>query len=122
MGEDQNGHALYSVTFLSPVHVNCLEGVTVSNSPDDMVHAHIFDDLVSAAPQKSFLPYSEWKNSQNKETYWTINPEGGDYFALGDHRQQGNLLPAGLTLFKVTRAAHFAVGSKRMWHWRVDAR
>lgn len=149
LGEDEDGHARYNNTFLDCVHVNLNEGVNATNSADDNVHVHIFDDLVVALPlpeitldrslfnlspfnlqrametpagEKPFVPYDEWKTVSEKEQYWTLNPDGGDYFAVGDHRQSGRSLPENLTLYKIIKVAHFAMGSRRMHHWRIEAR
>lgn len=149
LGEDANGRALYNCTLLNNVHVYEGEGVNATNSADDNPHVHIFEDMVEAYPlpdviinkslynlspynltramatpeeQKPFVPYDEWKDTAEKEQYWTLNPEGGDYFAVGDHRQSGRSLPTNLTLFRVTNIAHRHIGSRRMHHWRIEAR
>ncbi|MBR3741035.1 MAG: hypothetical protein IKO94_01180 [Selenomonadaceae bacterium] len=149
LGEDQDGHAQYNSTYLDCVHVNLKEGITSTNAAEDATHVHIFDDLVIALPpsgivldrslfnlspynlqralktpqgEKPFVPYDEWKGTTNKEQYWTLNPQGGDYFALGDHRQNGTGLPSNITTYKVTKIARFDMGSQRMHHWRIEAR
>lgn len=121
-GENSDGEAQFNSVLLDNVHVFHTEGVNSSNSADDAPHVHIFDENVSPSGGKTFVPYSQWKSAQTRDSYWTLNPEGGDYFAIGDHRQTGHSLPTSLTLFRITHVARREIGASRMWHWRIEAR
>lgn len=149
-GEDENGNARYNSVLLEWVHVFKKEGINSNNSADDAPHAHIFDDtvIVSSAPNVTldrslynelspyslsralettkgevpFVPYEEWKNTAHQEQYWTLSPEGRDYFALGDQRRTDHALPTDVPIFKITNVERHDMGSRRMWHWRIEAR
>lgn len=103
-GEDADGHALYRRTLLQGVHVHESQGVKGGENSDDYVRVHIFDDTVKASDG------------------WTISPEGKDYFAIGDHTAPDGVLPTALPLFRIVTVARREMGSRRMWHWRIEAR
>lgn len=148
-GEDENGNARYNPVLLQWVHVFKKEGINAANSADDAPHVHIFDDTVIASPPDNvtldrslfdlspdtlslaletphgevpYVPYSEWKDTAHQEQYWTLNPEGRDYFAVGDYRSAGNTLPTAVPLFRITDIERHDMGTPRMWHWRIEAR
>lgn len=120
LGEDDDGNAMYASTLLAGVHVYVNEGMGSTDLSNDPTRVHIFDD--TAADEKPFVQFDEWSNASNKEQYWTLNPEGKDYFAIGDHRTTGNALPTEHTLFRITSIGRRQMGSRRMWHWRIEAR
>lgn len=123
LGEDQEGNAQFSSVLLMNVHVNRKDGVNATNSAADAPHVHIFDDLAESSPEKTFLPFDEWKAlSGERDQYWTLNPEGGDYFAVGDHRTADGRLPDGVAVYKIINVARRDVGKSRMWHWRIEGR
>lgn len=127
MGEDAEGKAQYSQTLLQFVHFRDGQGVNSGDTPADSTRLHIFDDTVLS--EKGFMPYTEWVAlpSEEKPVYWTISvagAEGGgtDYFAVGDHRSNSMSLPTVKELFRITDVIRHAMGRRRMWHWRIEAR
>lgn len=149
MGEDDGGRAMYTSTLLAGVHIHHIEGMGSVDLSKDFTRFHIFDDTTAAQPpdgvtidrslfnlspynlrraldtpegEKPYVPYEEWSHTTNKELYWTLNPEGKDYYAIGDHRTTGTELPTHLTLFRITNFGRREMGSCRMWHWRVESR
>lgn len=148
-GEDADGNACYNCALLEWVHVFKKEGINATNSADDAPHVHIFDDTVIVTPpdnvtldrslynlspynllraldtlpgEMPYVPYEEWKDTTNQEQYWTLNPEGRDYFAIGDQRRTDHRLPTQVPIFRITDIERHDVGSRRMWHWRIEAR
>lgn len=149
LGENQNGQAQYACTLLAGVHIFADVGMGNTDLSNDAVRVHIFDDIVAAQPtqgvtidknlfnlspfnlaraldtpegEKPFVPYDEWKNTTDKHQYWTLNPEGRDYIAIGDYRTMQSDLPTYCDLFRIVSVGRREMGSRRMWHWRVTAR
>ena len=149
LGEDDDGNAMYASTLLAGVHIHVNEGMGSNDLSNDHTRVHIFDDIVAAQPpqgveidrslfnltpynlkraldtpegEKPFVPFDEWSKTTNKEQYWTLSPEGKDYFAIGDYRTTETALPTERTLFRVTTIGRREMGSRRMWHWRIEAR
>lgn len=149
LGEDDDGNAMYASTLLTGVHIHVNEGMGSTDLSNDTTRVHIFDDTVAAQPpqgvtidpnlfdlspatleqalsipagEKPFVPFREWLTAANKEQYWTLNPEGRDYFSIGDNRTTDTVLPTDLTLFRITSISRREMGSRRMWHWRIEAR
>lgn len=148
-GEDENGNACYNPVLLEWVHVFKKEGINATNSADDAPHVHIFDDTVIASPpgnvtldrslytltpdslqraletpqgEVPYVPYNEWKTALHQEQYWTLSTEGKDYFAIGDQRRTDHKLPTDVPIFRITDVERHDVGTRRMWHWRIEAR
>lgn len=116
-------HASYSKTILKFVDCDSAFGVRMSNrgiASDDKAKLYIFDKYVRAesidGTIKQYMPYEAWMQSSHKEQYWTISPEGADYFAEGISDDADPPKQA----FRITSAAHYGKGSPRMWHWEMS--
>ena len=127
MGEDASGNAKYARTLLKYVHTHINEGMGSGDVSEDKTRIHIFDDTVES--NKPFLKHSEWTvlSDAEKVKFWTLCPEGKDYFAQGDIVGAdtdivGEPLPTDVVLFRIMLISRLIVGTKRMHHWRIEAR
>lgn len=122
VGEDENGNASYAAAVLKNVHCHINEGVGSGDVSNDDTRVHIFDDCVDS--EKDFLPHDEWLALPDdaKARYWTLCPNGKDYFALGNKALFGTMLPQDCTLFRIILVSRRKMGSRRMHHWRIEAR
>ena len=68
------------------------------------------------AKNGTFLLDSYRLLATDKDHYWTINLEADDLFVKGIYT--GTTPPK--AAYKLTKAARYHAGSKRMWHWEVD--
>lgn len=123
-GEDQDGRATYAVTLLRNVY--CSEQFGTDYDKEGKTSAnkamlYIFDansvaESADGAP-KSYLPYSEWINSDSKESFWTLSDQGDDYFVNGLHNSNR---PQDIrNSHKIVSVSRFKAGQRRMWHWTV---
>lgn len=124
---DDDGNDVFSCTFLSSVHVNLGAGTHGVDNPDDEAKVHIFDDLVSAkaadtGARRTFMPYPDWLKSEDKSGYWTLSPQGKDYFVAGTKAVSGTRLPTDAELLRIVSVKRLEMGSSRMWHWKIGAR
>jgi len=130
IGEDPEGNAMYAAAVLSNVHAHINEGMGAGDVSNDKTRVHIFDDTVEC--EKSFLPHGEWNAlpEEEKVKFWTLCPEGKDYFSQGSLQQYDPAtptnapvtLPRNVVLFRIMLISRLQMGRPRMWHWRVEAR
>lgn len=87
-----------------------------AKKPSESARLYLFDyKTVAESPdgvRRSYLPYSQWKTVENKEQYWTLNDSGKDYFVKEGQTAR----------FEITRFSHKKGGTRRMWHFEVDAK
>lgn len=122
VGENDAGKAQYVAALLTGVHVRASKGISSGDTSKDAARVHIFDD--TAICDKTFMPHDEWAAAEDsvKEQHWTLDQTGMDYFAIGDTGISEGSLPTHLTLFRINEISRKELGSRRMWHWRIDAR
>lgn len=122
VGEDENGNSSYVACVLKNVHCHINEGVGSDGVANDDTRVHIFDDCVES--EKTFLPHNEWLALPDdaKAHFWTLCPNGKDYFAYGSKALNGTMLPQECTLFRIILVSRRKMGSRRMHHWRIEAR
>lgn len=125
LGENSNGEAKYSVTYISKVAIEKTTGTRrqeYSSVADDKAVLFIFDKHSFAYDKygypKAYLPYEEWKESNSKEAFWTVREEKKDFWVEGivrddEPKKKFNSL-------RIQRAVHYDEGSKRMHHWEID--
>lgn len=110
-----NGKATYAVYLLHNVRNVAYRGVSFSmqgRGEADTAKLYIFDDILFATDEKGkeaqYMPHEEWKKLSDKSGYWTLSPEGKDFY----YSDAGK--------FKVTGFKRCAVGSRRMVHFEVN--
>ena len=125
IGENDDGKAEYSVTYLDRVAIEKTTGYsagTVSTNAADNVILFIFDRQSVAydkyGDRKMFLPYLKWQKSEAKEAFWTIREESQkDFWVEGIVRDtEIKKLPE---TYRIIRASHLQAGSTRMHHWEI---
>lgn len=123
IGSDSYRAATYQATTLYHVHIFHQEGQISSDAANDALRVHIFDD--SAIPQddrthvsyQSFLTMDEEARLQ----HFTFSPDGEDYIAEGESETDvDGHLPDGITLYRIKKIGRREMGSRRMWHWKVE--
>lgn len=114
-----NDRATYQETILKRCYCPATEGASINgqgNVANDTGRLYIFDaktQAVSAEGQvRTFLPFDEWRKLDDKSGHWTLCDKGTDYF-----RKEGCAHKLRITSF-----AHKMTGTRRMWHYEVDAR
>lgn len=111
--------ATYQPTILRYCYCNGNKGVGNSRPakrPAETARLYLFDfTTVAESPdgvRRSYLPYDEWKKSTVKGAYWTISTSGDDFFVKeGDSAR-----------YDITKFSHKDTGTRRMWHFEVDAK
>lgn len=114
-----NDVATYQEAVIKHCYCNLDDGVTQSNAgktTNDTARLYIFKrdaKIVSASgAAMSYLPFEAWMALEDKSGFWTINPNGKDYFVLEGRTSR----------LKVQRFADNEVGSRRVWHFEVDGK
>lgn len=122
MGEDSDGNAMYSAAVLKNVHTHINEGIGSGDVANDNTRVHIFDDVVES--EKAFLPHDKWVllSDTEKARFWTLCSEGKDYFSLDHEPVHETMLPSNCSLFRIIVVSRRKIGSRRMWHWRIEGR
>lgn len=125
IGEDKNGVAKYSVTYLDKVAVEKTTGYrygSVSVNTAKNVILFIFDKQSVSYDKygnpKQFMHYTEWEKSEAKEAYWTIREnDQKDFWCEGTMKDYDlKKLPE---TYRITKASHYQIGSYRMHHWEL---
>lgn len=114
-----NNVATYQETVLKKCRCIISPGATPGNNgkqPSDKGRLYIFDRDTTAVSKdgtvtRTYLPYNEWKEVEDKSKYWTISDKGMDMFQLD-----------GYDTAKIIAFTHFKAGTKRMWHFEVIGR
>lgn len=112
-----NDVASYQEAVIKHCYCNVDDGVTSSTAgvtTDDTARLYIFkrDAQITASdgtPMR-YLPFDEWNNLANKTGYWTLNPNGKDYFVVKGRTNR----------LRIKRFSDKEIGSRRMWHFEVD--
>lgn len=109
--------ATYQITILTHVYCPFGDGSAVDTTgrrKNDSAMLYIFDKRTIATDedgnQRTYLPYEQWKDLDDKTPYWTLCDGGRDTF-----RKQGS----GKELY-VTGFTHLTAGTARMWHFEVQ--
>ena len=87
------------------------------NQSNDVATLYIFDRGTKAASAdgtiaRTYLPYDEWAALSDKTPYWTLSDKGKDKI------QKVGFEPE----LKITKFFRRKKGSRRMWHFEVNAR
>lgn len=113
-----NDEATYQETVLTRCYCPLNEGADLNlqgKKANNSARLYIFDAKTvarsSEGTARTFLPYHQWKDAADKSAYWTLSDKGTDYIL----KQGGN------TKLRVIGFAHKKNGSRRMWHYEVDA-
>lgn len=113
--------ASYAVTYLHNVKCVSYRGInptTQGRGEADTAKLYIFDDILYAADTEGnevqYMVYENWKKLDKKTGYWTLNPDGYDFFYEGD------TLPHTGPKFKVNGFKRLDQGSRRLVHFEVD--
>ena len=113
----------YTVSGCSLQHHNGVGRTQYATTPECNARLYIFDQnttVVDAEGRKRKvieLDKNEALTGAEKASYWTIAPNGKDYFGETDN---GNLPPSGVpNYYSVIGYTRFDMGSKRMHHVEV---
>lgn len=128
-GENDSGQAIYQAAVLQNVQVIHQEGEGKSTTLDDEIKVYIFDENYTAVtPSGDYIAYIDFRSwvkmdAEDREGYWTLNPSGQDYIAIGTYTTNDGLIPdpGDVALFEIKKIARTEIGSFRMWHWEVIA-
>ena len=112
-----NDEATYEKTILKHCYCVLNEGASVNgigHKPNNSAKLYIFDEKTLAVSEngtlKTFLPYEQWKYTENKSSFWTLSDCGKDYF-----QKTGSS-----TRLRISSYSRKAVGRKIMWHFEVN--
>lgn len=122
IGEESRA-ARYQATVLYHVHIHHQEGQLSSDAADDALRVHIFDECAIAQGDRTFVGYQAFETMGEEERlqHWTLCPDGTDYVSEGEAEtdDEGHL-PEGVTLYRIKKIGRREMGSRRMWHWKVE--
>ena len=117
-----SGRATYITTYLHNVKCIVYRGVSTpmqGRGENDTSKLYIFDDILFAADENNtevqYLPYEEWRKLDDKTGYWTLSPEGDDFYY-----EVSDFPPHIGKKFKVVGFKRLDQGSPRMVHFEVD--
>lgn len=120
---EANGRATYAVTYLHNVRNVVYRGVSSSaqgRGDADTSKLYIFDDILFATNEKGkevqYKPHEEWVKLTDKSGYWTLSPDGDDFYYDIDH----DATTYHGKKFKVNGFKRLDVGSPRLIHFEVD--
>lgn len=117
---ETDGKARYARTLITNVHVSASGGIAAGDVSRDGVRVYVFDDVSEC--EKLYLPCEKWAAGNDHERYWTVHTDGSDYIALGDMPDSDDgTLPTQHTLYKINSISRRQIGSRRVWHWRIEA-
>ena len=111
--------ATYQETILRYCYCQADDGIghgLHAKNPDETARLYVFDfKTLAESPEgkkRSYLPYDQWKKTEDKTSYWTLSDSGKDFF-----------IKEGVTAkYNITKISHKNTGSRRMWHFEVDAK
>lgn len=113
-------------TFQTTVISNCFCDISLgigrtkdfSRTPKNSATLYIFDKHSKTYSQdgkiRTYLPYQQFISLDNeaKKAHWTLNDEGNDYFKKYGYEDE----------FKVIGFSHLEKGTKRIFHFEVNAK
>lgn len=113
-----NDEAVYQETTLAHCYCPLTEGANTDShgkKSGDKTRLYIFDDKTVATASdgspRTYLPYQEWAEATDKSSFWTLSDKGNDY-----------IIKTGSTnRLRVCGFCRKETGSRRMWHFEVDA-
>lgn len=114
-----NDEVAYQDTILTHCYCPSSDGVELTNQgkkSNSSAKLYLFDDKTEARSVngsiRKYLPYEEWLKHTDKSKYWTLSEKGDDLLTIkgSTHR---------LRIFKFS---HKKAGSRRMWHFEVEAK
>lgn len=114
-----NDIATYQETILRHCYCTANDGVAHglhAKRKSETSRLYVFDNkTVAVSPDgvnRTYLPYRQWRELEDKSAYWTLTDNGNDYF-----------VKQGLNArFEVTAFSHKTAGTRRMWHFEVDGK
>lgn len=111
--------ATYQETVLRYCYCPTNDGISNglhAQRPSESARLYVFDYKTVAesteGQRRSYLPYAQWVQLEDKSAYWTLNDSGDDFFI-----KQGSTDKHEITTF-----SHKDIGTRRMWHFEVNAR
>ena len=111
--EDRN---VYQDTILTSCYCPIDEGTDLTNQgkkSNNSAKLYLFDFKTKAKSVngsiRTYLPYDKWVKLTDKSKYWTLNPNGDDYFTKEGCRK-----------VRIIKFSHKVAGSRRMWHFEVE--
>ena len=114
-----NDIATYQETILRYCYCPADKGIgngLHAKKPAETSRLYVFDHkTVAESPEgyrRSYLPYEQWKQMEDKTPYWTLNDCGDDFFV-----KEGKT-----ARFNIIKFSHKTTGTRRMWHFEVDAK
>ena len=114
-----NDIATYQETVLKHCYCPTEKGIgngLHAKKPSETAKLYLFDSKTVATSadgaRRSYLPYNQWKAVEDKSAYWTLNDSGKDFFVKEGQTAR----------FEITRFSHKKAGTKRMWHFEVEAK
>ena len=109
-----NDEAVYQETILTYCYCPTTEGADLNMQGKKAKKSgilYIFDEKTIAKAAdgsiRTYKPYDEWVNLDDKSPYWTVGDLGLDYFEKAGSR------------FRITGYAHKVNGTRRMHHFEV---
>lgn len=118
------GRATYVKTYLHNVKCIVYRGASTSmqgRGEGDTSKLYIFDDILYAEgasnTEVSYLPHDEWLKAENKDSYWTLNTAGDDFYVDGEC---SDAYPRREQKFKIAGFKRLDQGSPRLVHFEVD--
>lgn len=114
-----NDEATYQETIFKRCYCPLNEGADLNmqgKKANDSARLYLFDGKTIAVgtdgTERKYLPYSQWKDAEDKTAYWTLSDKGTDYFK----KSVGN------TKLRIVGFSRKKTGTRRMWHFEVDGR
>lgn len=109
--------AAYQKTILKHSYCVLNEGTSlgsIGHSTKNTGKLYIFDDKTLAQSEegrtRSFLPYEQWKYTDDKSGFWTLGDNGNDYFQkVGSDAK-----------LRISGFSRKTTGRKIMWHFEVN--
>ena len=109
----------YQDTILTRCYCPSSNGMELTNQgkkSNNSAKLYLFDYKTEArsvnGSVRKYLPYDEWLKLDDKSRYWTLSEKGDDFFTI---KGSTNWL-------RIFKFSHKKAGSRRMWHFEVEAK
>lgn len=112
-----NDEAAYQKTIFKHCYCPLDEGAALNlqgRVPSDSAKLYLFYVTTTAQDEngnfRSYMPYNEWKELEDKTGYWTLSDKGTDHFIKTGSQKR----------LRVTSFSMKKTGSMKMWHFEVN--